>query len=62
MLLKTKLMLFKCSNRPENIEVLYDGSILQNVRNFIHLGVNVSCNVILFQAQKHLAEQASMFC
>ena len=56
---KTKVMLFKCSNRPENIEVLYDGSILENVRNFIYLGVNVSCNGIFFQAQKHLSEQAS---
>ena len=52
-------MLFKCSNRPENIEVLYDGSILENVRNFIYLGVNVSCNGNFFQAQKHLSEQAS---
>ena len=55
----TKVMLSKCLNRPENIEVLYDGSILENVRNFIYLGVNVTCNGKFFQAQKHLSKQAS---
>ena len=44
-------MLFKCSTRPENFEVSYDGMALEIVRNFIYLGVNISC--------KHLAEQAS---
>ena len=51
---KTKVVLFKCSNRPENIEVLYDGSILENVRNFKYLGVNVSCNGIFFSSSKTL--------
>ena len=52
-------MLFKCSTRPENFEVSYDGTALEIVRNFIYLGVNISCNGKFFQAQKHLAEQAS---
>ena len=46
-------------NRPENIEVLYVGSILENVPNFIYLGANVSCNGKFSQAQKCLSEQAS---
>ena len=56
---KTKAMLFKCSNRPEQFELFYDGLIIEAVRNFIYLGVNVSCNGKCFNAQKHLSEQAS---
>ena len=56
---KTKVMLFKSSSRPEQFEILYDGSVLENVRNFIYLGVNISCTGIFYQAQKHLSEQAS---
>ena len=56
---KTKAMLFKCSNRPEQFELFYDGLIIEAVRNFIYLGVNVSCNGKFFNAQKHLSEQAS---
>lgn len=56
---KTKVMLFKTSNRPENFEILYEGSVLENVRNFIYLGVNISSNGKFYQAQKHLSEQAS---
>ena len=56
---KTKVMLFKASNRPEQFELFYDGSIIETVRNFIYLGVNVSCNGKFFNAQKHLSEQAS---
>ncbi|MEW8545044.1 MAG: reverse transcriptase family protein [Candidatus Thiodiazotropha sp.] len=56
---KTKVMLFKCSNRPENFEVLYEGSSLENVSNFLYLGVNVASNGKFYQAQKHLSEQAS---
>ena len=56
---KTKAMLFKCSNRPEQFELFYDGLIIEAVRNFIYLGVNVSCNGIFFNVQKHLSEQAS---
>ena len=41
---KTKAMLFKCSNRPEQFELFYDGLIIEAVQNFIYLGVNVSCN------------------
>ena len=52
-------MLFKSSSRLEQFEVLYDGSVLENVRNFIYLGVNISCTGISYQAQKHLSEQTS---
>lgn len=55
---KTKRMLFKCSNRPENFEVSYDGTALEIVRNFIYLGVNICCYGKFFQAPKHLANQA----
>ena len=56
---KTKVMLFKSSSRPKQFEVLYDGAVLENIRNFIYLGVNISCTGKFNQAQKHLSEQAS---
>ena len=52
-------MLFKCSNRPEQFELFYDGLIIEAVRNFIYFGVNVSCNGKCFNAQKHMSKQAS---
>ena len=55
----TKVMLFKCSNRPERFELNYGGSVVEIVRNFIYLGVNVSCNGKFFNAQKYSSEQAS---
>ena len=52
---KTKAMLFKSSNRPEQFELFYDGLIIEAVRNFIYLGVNVSCKGKCLNAQKHLS-------
>ena len=56
---KTKVMLFTLSTRPEQFDVYYDDILLENVRNFIYLGVNISSNGKFFQAQKHLSDQAS---
>ena len=56
---KTKVMLFKSSNRPEQLDMYFDEILLENVRQFIYLGVNISSNGKFLQAQKHLAEQAS---
>lgn len=56
---KTIAVSFKGSNRPETFLMLYKGSALENVRNFIYLGVNVSSNGKFYQTQKHLSEQAS---
>ena len=56
---KTKVMLFTLSTRPEQFGVYYDDILLENVRNFIYLGVNISSNGKFFQAQKHLSDQAS---
>ena len=33
---KTKAMLSKCSNRPEQFELFYDGLIIEAVQNFIY--------------------------
>ena len=55
---KTKVMLFKLSTRPEQLNI-FDDTLLESVRNFIYLGVNISSNGKFFQAQKHLSEQAS---
>ena len=56
---KTKVMLFKLSTRPEQLNIYFDETLLESVRNFIYLGVNISSNGKFFQAQKHLSEQAS---
>ena len=55
------MVLFKTSYRPEQFEVLYDGSIIVTVRNFIYLliSVNVLGNGKFSNAQKHLSEQDS---
>ena len=55
---KTKVMLYKSSNQPVHVEGLYDGSVLENVRNLIYLSVDISCTRKYYQAQKHLSEQA----
>ena len=50
-------MLFKSSTRPDQLDMYFDGLLLENVRQFIYLGVNISRNGIFFwQAQKHLSE------
>ena len=56
---KTKVMLFKLDIRPEPLDVYYDAILLENVNQFIYLGVKISSNGKFFQAQKHLSEQAS---
>ena len=56
---KTKAMLFKLSIRPEKLNNYFDETLLESVRNFIYLSVNISSNGTFFQAQKHLSEQAS---
>ena len=48
-------MLFKCSNRPEQFEMFYDGLIIEAVRNFIYLGAML--NVLMLKnicLNKHL--------
>ena len=54
-----KVMLLKISSRPAQFEVLYDGLVLENVRNFIYLCVKFSCTGKFYLAQEHLSEQAS---
>ena len=55
---KTKVMLFKLSNRYEHFNIFYNDEPLEVVKTFIYLGVNVSGNRKFYQAQKHLSEQA----
>ena len=45
---KTKIMLFTLSNKPEQFYVYYDEILLENVPDFICLGVNISSNGIFF--------------
>ena len=52
-------MLFKLDIRPEPLDVYYDAILLENVNQYIYLGVKISSNGKFFQAQKHLSEQAS---
>ena len=49
---KTKVMVCRCSNRPENIEVYYDGDKLDVVDTFTYLGVTLSFNASFYKAQK----------
>lgn len=56
---KTKVLVFKRSNRPEDFDIFYGNVRLDVVRNFIYLGVNVTSNGNFSHAQKHLSEQAS---
>ena len=56
---KTKDMLFKSSNRPQLIVVYYDGTQLEVVDTFIHLGMRLSSNGSFNKAQNHLSEQTS---
>ena len=56
---KTKVMLFKSSTRPEQLDMYFDGILLEKVRQFIYLGVNISSNGEFLQAQKHFSEQTS---
>ena len=55
---KTKVMLFKLTNRYEHFNIFYNDEPLEIVKTFIYLGVNVSSNGKFYQAQKHLSEQA----
>ena len=56
---KIKVMLFKLSIRPGQFNIYFDETLLESVSNFIYMGVNVSRNGRLFQAQKHLSQQAA---
>lgn len=55
---KTVVMVFKSGNRPEHVELFYDNKLLNVVRNFTYLGVNLSSNGNFYRAQKSLADQA----
>ena len=48
---KTKVMVCRCSNRPEHIDVYYDNERLEVVDTFIYLGVNLSSNASFYKAQ-----------
>ena len=41
---KTRVMLFKLSTRSEQLNIYFDETLLESVRHFIYLGVNVSSN------------------
>ena len=56
---KTKVMVCRCSNRPEEVDILYNNEQLEVVDSFIYLGVTLSFNGLFYKAQKHLSEQAS---
>ena len=55
---KLVVMVCKKCTRPENDIFIYNVQILKIVNKFIYLGVTISSNGSLFQAQKSLYEQA----
>jgi len=55
---KTVVMICKKSNRHEHIEMLYDDEKLEVVDKFTYLGVTISSNGKVYQAQKNLSNQA----
>ena len=56
---KTVVMVFKLGNRAENIDMYYNGKLLNVVAKFTYLGVTISSNGSFYQAQKSLADQGS---
>lgn len=55
---KTVIMVFKTGNRPQNVHIKYNGTLLKQVRTFTYLGINLSANGCFYQTQKALANQA----
>jgi hypothetical protein len=55
---KSVVMICKKGTRQENDVFMYNDQILKCVNKFTYLGVSVSSNGSLFQAQKSLSEQA----
>ena len=56
---KTKVMVCRCYDRPEHIDVYCDNERLEVVDTFIYLDFNLSSNASFYKAQKHLSEKAS---
>ncbi|MCG8046600.1 MAG: reverse transcriptase family protein, partial [Candidatus Thiodiazotropha endolucinida] len=54
---KTVVLTFKKGSRIENVDIYYNNERLQNVGKFTYLGVTLSANGKVYQAQKSLAEQ-----
>ena len=52
-------MVFKQGNRPEELDIYYNGKRLNVVTKFSYLGVTLSCNGSFYQAQKAVSERGS---
>lgn len=55
---KTVVLTFKKGSKIENVDIFYDNEKLKNVGKFTYLGVTLSANGKVYQAQKTLSEQA----
>ena len=55
---KTVVLTFKKGCRIENVDIYYNNERLKNVGKFTYLGVTLSANGKVYQAQKTLSEQA----